>query len=112
MASTPVRDQLRKAQFLDGLTESALHQLSKLGASVTYECDAVLSEEGARRTFMAILASGAVAIEKTVQGKPVRLVTLGAGEALGEGLLLDNSPHGTSARAVQRTDAYVITADQ
>ena len=111
-ATAPVRDQLRKAQFLDGLTESALHQLSRLVAPTTYECDAVLFEEGAARTFLAILATGAVAIEKMVQGRPVRLVTLGAGEALGEGLLPDDSPHGTSARAVQRTEAFVLTADQ
>jgi aspartate ammonia-lyase len=114
-AATPspsVREQLRKAQFLEHVNESALHQLSRIVTSVTYEGDAVLFEEGAPRRFMAILASGAVAIEKSVQGRPVRLVTLGAGEALGEGLLLDDSPHGTSARAVQRTDAFVVTAEQ
>src|SRR5919197_2856836 len=111
-ATLSIRDHLRRAQFLEGLTESALHQLSRLVSPVSYECDAILFEEGSPRRFLAILGSGAVAIEKTVQGRPVRLVTLGAGEALGEGLLLDNSPHGTSARAVQRTDAFVLTADQ
>src|SRR5690242_20776000 len=109
-ASTTTRDQLRLAQFLEGLTESALHQLSRLVTPRTFECDAMLFEEGAPRTFLAILGSGAIAIEKTVQGRPVRLVTLGAGEAIGEGLLLDDSPHGTSARAVQRTEAFVLTA--
>src|SRR5262249_38275564 len=39
------------------------------------------------------------------------LVTLGAGQAVGEGLLLDESPHGTSARALQRTEAFIVTAD-
>ena len=113
MAASPTtRDQLRQAQFLEGLTESALHQLSRLVAPRMYECDAMLFEEGAPRTFLAILGSGAIAIEKTVQGRPVRLVTLGAGEAIGEGLLLDDSPHGTSARAVQRTEAFVLTAPQ
>ena len=55
---------------------------------------------------MAIIESGAVAIEKGQNARPVRLVTLGAGEAVGEGLLLDDSPHGTSARALQRTEAF------
>jgi aspartate ammonia-lyase len=107
-----VRDQLRQAEFLAGLTESALHQLSRLVTSHVYECDAMLFEEGAPRTFLAIIATGAIAIEKTVRGRPVRLVTLGPGEALGEGLLLDDSRHGTSARAVQRTEAFVLRADQ
>ena len=107
-----VRDQLRQAQFLEGLTESALHQLARLVTHRVFECDAVLFNEGAPRTFLAVLASGAVAIEKTVQARPVRLVTLGAGEALGEGLLLDASAHGTSARALQRTEAFLLSAEQ
>src|SRR5690242_331543 len=111
-ASTTTRDQLRLAQFLEGLTESALHQLSRIASGRSFECDEMLFSEGAPRTFFAVIASGAVAIEKTMQGRPVRLVTLGAGEALGEGLLLDDSPHGTSARAVQRTEAFVITSEQ
>jgi aspartate ammonia-lyase len=106
-----VRADLRKSRFLDGITESALHQLSKLVTRTTFEADALLFAEGSAREFMAILTSGAVAIEKHSNGRPVRLVTLGPGEAIGEGLLLDDSPHGTSARSLQRTEALVITAE-
>jgi aspartate ammonia-lyase len=110
--SVTTRDRLRQAEFLEGITDSALHQLSKLVQLVTYECDDVLFKEGEAREFMAILATGAVAIEKGGSGRPIRLVTLGAGQAVGEGLLLDESPHGTSARAVQRTEAFILTAEQ
>jgi aspartate ammonia-lyase len=110
--SASLRDRLRQTDFLNGLTDSSLHQLAKLVTSSTYECDDMLFEEGAARTFMAIIASGAVAIEKGRNARPVRLVTLGAGEAVGEGLLLDESPHGTSARALQHTEAFVVTAEQ
>jgi aspartate ammonia-lyase len=109
--SATVRDQLRKAHFLEGLTESSLHQLSKLVQPRTYETDQILFQEGAPRQFMAILTAGAVAIEKGVSPQPVRLVTLGVGEAVGEGVLLDDSKHGTSARALERTEAFVITKD-
>jgi aspartate ammonia-lyase len=108
---TAVRDDLRKSRFLSGITESALHQLGKLVTRATFEPDAVLFAEGSAREFMAIVTSGAVAIEKHSKGKSVRLVTLGPGEAIGEGLLLDDTPHGTSARALQRTEALVITAE-
>jgi aspartate ammonia-lyase len=111
MSAASLRDRLRQTEFFDGLTDSALHQLAKLVTCSTYECDEVLFEEGAARTFMAIIASGSVAIEKGVTTRPVRLVTLGAGQAVGEGLLLDESPHGTSARALQRTEAFIVTAD-
>ena len=112
MTAPAVRDRLRQAQFLEGVTDSALHQLAKLVTPATYECDDVLFEEGAPRTFLAIIVSGAVAIEKGLNGRPVRLVTLDAGQAVGEGLLLDDLPHGTSARALQHTEAYLLNADQ
>jgi len=106
-----IRDRLRSAEFLEGVTDSAIHALAKVVSPVTYECDDILFEEGSPRDAMAIIISGAVAIEKGLNGRPVRLVTLGAGQAVGEGLLLDDLPHGTSARAIQKTEAYVLTAD-
>jgi aspartate ammonia-lyase len=112
MSSSATRDALRRTQFLEGLTDSALHQLAQLVDTATYECDAMLFEEGSPRDFLAVIVSGAVAIEKGVSGRPMRLVTLGAGQAIGEGLLLDELPHGTSARAVQKTEAFVLTAEQ
>jgi aspartate ammonia-lyase len=110
--SATVREQLRQAHFLEGVTESSLHQLAKLVQLKTYETGDTLFTEGAQRQFMAIITSGAIAIEKGVNGPPVRLVTLGAGEAVGEGVLLDDSKHGTSARALERTNAFLITKAQ
>ena len=112
MSTTTIRDRLRALPFLDGLTDSAYHQLARLVTSVQYDTDDVLFEEGAPRSFLALVVSGAVAIEKQMNGRPIRLVTLGAGEAVGEGLLLDDSKHGTSARALQSTDAYVLKAEK
>jgi aspartate ammonia-lyase len=109
MNTAAIREQLKAMPFLEGLTETAIHQLARLVAPVSYAGDQQLFEEGDPRDFAALIVSGAVAIEKMVNGRPVRLVTLGAGEAVGEGLLLDDTPHGTSARAVLPTTAYVIT---
>jgi len=110
--SAEVRDRLRSVDFLEGVTDTAIHALAKAVAPVVYECDDVLFEEGSPRSAMAIIVSGAVAIEKGSNGRPVRLVTLGPGQAVGEGLLLDDLPHGTSARAIQKTEAYVLTGDK
>ena len=111
MASSD-RDTLRSLRFLDGLTDTAVHQLSRLVQEVDYECDTLLFEEGAPRGLMALIVSGAVAIEKGKNTRPVRLATLGAGEAVGEGLLLDDSTHGTSARAIVNTKVYLLTKAQ
>ena len=112
MSKTAIRDQLRAIPFLDGLTDSAYHQLSGLVTPVRFECDELLFEEGAPRAFLAMLTSGTVAIEKQMNGRPIRLVTFGVGEAVGEGLLLDDSKHGTSARALQNTEALVLRAEK
>jgi aspartate ammonia-lyase len=109
---TAIRDQLRGISFLEGLTDSAYHQLARLVTPVKYKADEILFEEGAPRSFLAMVVSGAVAIEKQMNSRPIRLVTLGAGEAVGEGLLLDDSKHGTSARALQTTVALTLRADK
>jgi aspartate ammonia-lyase len=110
--TTALREQLRALSFLDGLTDTAIHQLSQLVRPAEYECDAVLFTEGSERKLLALVVSGAVAIEKQLNGRPIRLATLGAGEAVGEGLLLDDSTHGTSARALTDTSVLVVSREQ
>jgi len=67
--SASVRDRLRRTQFLEGLTDSALHQLAKLVTDVTYEPQTVIFEEGSPREFLAIIVSGAVAVEKGLNSR-------------------------------------------
>jgi aspartate ammonia-lyase len=112
MNSAIIRDRLRATRFLEGLTDTAIHQLARIVTHASFESDQLLFEEGAPREFVAILTAGAVAIEKRLNGRPVRLVTLGPGESVGEGLLLDETPHGTSARTLQTTEAFVLTLDR
>ncbi len=107
-----IRDQLHALEFLDGLTDTAIHQLSQLVRTVEYANDEMLFEEGEPRELLAILVTGAVAIEKRMNGRPVRLATLGAGEPVGEGLLLDSTEHGTGARAITATKAFVLSREQ
>jgi aspartate ammonia-lyase len=109
---TEIRDQLRALSFLNDITDTSIHQLSRLVTPVDYACDALLFAEGDERRLMALVVTGAVAIEKGRATRPVRLATLGAGEAVGEGLLLDDSTHGTTARAIVNTRALVLSRDQ
>src|SRR3954464_7272741 len=110
--STTIREQLRTLSFLDGLTDTALHQLSRLVKPAEDECDALLFTQGSERKLPPIVVSGAVAIEKQINGRPIRLATLGAGEGVGEGLLLDDSMHGTTARALTDTSVLEISREQ
>ena len=112
MNSSTIREHLRETRFLTGLTDTAIHQLAKLVTKVSYAGNQVIFEEGAPREVAVIIHTGAVAIEKNVNGRPVRLVTLGPGDSVGEGLLLDETPHGTTARTLSPTDAYVLTRER
>ena len=104
-----IADWLRSASFLDGLTDAHLWKLSRHVTPHELVPDATIFQEGEERQRLAILVSGAVAIEKSADGRTTRLVTLGPGEAVGEGLLLDDSTHGTTARVIMPGVAVLLT---
>jgi aspartate ammonia-lyase len=109
--STAIREQLRTLSFVEGLTDTALHQLSHLLQPAEYACDELLYSRGEERRIMAIVVNGAVAIEKPLNGRPIRVATLGAGEAVGEGLLLNDTTHGTTARALTDTSVLLLSRE-
>ncbi len=107
-----VRAQLREITFLAGLTDGDYHYLSSHIDQATYASDETVFVEGEKRALFALIIEGAVAIEKSAGGSPVRLATFGPGEAIGEGLLLDDDRHGTTARTLQTTQALLLRLPQ
>jgi aspartate ammonia-lyase len=107
-----VRAQLREIAFLAGLTDGDYHYLSSHIDPVTYACDETIFQEGTARSLFALITDGSVAIEKHAGGTPLRLATFGAGQAIGEGLLLDDDIHGTTARTLETTKALVLRLPQ
>ena len=107
------RAQLRAIPFLDGLTDTDYHALASRVSPMTFTNGETLFEEGAERQRLYLLVAGSVTVEKRggaagTGGQSVRLATLGAGEAIGEGLLLDETIHGTTCRALEQTEALVL----
>ena len=107
-----IADALRATSFLEGFTDAHLWKLSRHVTPLSLVPDETIFSEGEARQRFAILMSGAVAIEKSSDGRTTRLVTLGAGEAVGEGLLLDDSAHGTTARVIMPGIAMVLARPQ
>ncbi|MGI9077620.1 MAG: cyclic nucleotide-binding domain-containing protein, partial [Gemmatimonadaceae bacterium] len=81
--------ELRAFPFFANFPEENLWHLAKRMRSATFETGGILFREGEPRKLFGILTSGSVAIEKGPEGRAEQLATLGIGEALGEGLLLD-----------------------
>ncbi len=103
-------DRLRGTAFLHGLPESYTWRLGRAVTLQRYAPGETLFEEGQERRIFAVLLEGTVSIEKAGEGRAVRLGTLGAGEGVGEGLLLgDTGVHGTTARALDAIEAAVMT---
>jgi hypothetical protein len=82
-----IAELLRATSFLEDFTDAHLWKLSRHVTPVELAQDDEAFHEGEPRRKLAILISGAVAIGKHGDGRTTRLVTLGPGEAVGEGLL-------------------------
>ncbi|HEX6965158.1 MAG TPA: aspartate ammonia-lyase [Gemmatimonadaceae bacterium] len=112
MPSDTLADELRRFPFFRDFGDDNLWYLARHMRASAFEPDQILFREGEPRRFFAILTSGSVAIEKGEDGGTKRLATLGRGEALGEGILLDESPHGTTARTLEPTTLASISAEE
>ncbi|MEJ7809635.1 MAG: aspartate ammonia-lyase [Gemmatimonadaceae bacterium] len=110
-SSTIAVGDLRAFPFFAGFPDENLWHLARRMRIASHGGDHVLFHDGDVRQLFAIVLAGSVAIEKGLDGRPERLATLGAGEALGEGILLDDSPHGTSARTLEPTTFAYLLAD-
>jgi aspartate ammonia-lyase len=112
-STSALADRLRGTAFLHGLPDSYFWRLARAVTTERYAPGDRLFGEGDERRLFAILLDGAVAIERTADGRPVRLSTLGAGEGVGEGLLLGESgKHGATALVLSPVDAAVMTRPQ
>jgi aspartate ammonia-lyase len=111
-AAAHIRVQLKSTAFFAGLTDGDLHHLSNHISQSSFAAEDVVFHEGAARQMLLAIIRGAVSIEKGVGASQVTLATFGAGECVGEGLLLDDSVHGTSCRVLEATEALVLSREK
>ncbi len=101
--------QLKALQFVAGLPDAQLWRLAQAVEPHSFATDDVFFHEGDERAMFALVVTGGIAIEKTAGGRTTRLVTMGPGEAIGEGILLDDTRHGTTARAVIAGELLILS---
>ncbi|MHB1225690.1 MAG: aspartate ammonia-lyase [Gemmatimonadaceae bacterium] len=112
MSNHPTADQLAGLHFLAGIESAQLERLAAVGEIVTYDGDAVVFAEGDPRRFLQVVTEGSVAIEHALNGRSMRLATFGAGDAVGEGVLLEDELHGSTARTLKRSTLVRFPTDQ
>ena len=88
------------------LTPEQRAQLEALGTARSYAQGAYIFHESQPRRVFGVVQRGKIAIQKGLRGHPKVLTVLGAGDSYGEGSLLDDYPHSTSALVLE--DAAVL----
>ncbi len=96
-------DLLRKHTLTRSLTEEELRFLSSLARTAEYAPGTFIFRESQPRRLLGILIGGRVALQKGLRGQPRVLAVLGPGDSYGEGSLLDDYPHSTSALVLDPT---------
>ncbi len=104
----PLQDQLKATPFFAGFADTLLWNLAKTGNPTTLAEGETLFAEGDVRSFFGVILTGAIAIEKSHGGGRQRLATLGAGEVVGENILLDDTHHGTTGVALATTELVLF----
>ena len=104
MPAPAAPNPLRDLPFFSGLPDTLLWHLGKATGRRQLAKGDLLFKEGDEREVFAVIVSGAVMIEQHLDGATVELGALGKGEVIGEGILLEENHHATSARATEPTE--------
>lgn len=103
---------LKKIELFRGLNEDEFKGLAKSVKERRYKVGDLLFRENGPREDIFIIYDGAVELFKSnPYGVEVRLTLFGKGDFLGEGSWANDSPHSTSARALEDTTVYAISSD-
>ncbi|HSL71570.1 MAG TPA: cyclic nucleotide-binding domain-containing protein, partial [Longimicrobiales bacterium] len=98
-----IDDLLRSHTLTRALAEPDLARLVAIAQVNEYEAGAFVFRESQPRRVLGIVTSGRIAIQKGRRGQPKVLGVLGAGDSYGEGSVLDEYPHSTTAVVLEPT---------
>jgi len=112
METALIKEFIKKIELFKGLSIDELQILSENMSLRVFDTGTLLFSENNPRTDFFIIQDGEVELfKKTVFGEEKRLCFFSKYDFLGEGSLMDDSPHSTSARAVIKTTVLVINID-
>ncbi len=104
-----INDFLNRIELFKGLTPDEFELLSENIKIRNIASGDLLFTENTRRTGIFMIYDGEVKLfKKTVFGDEKHLAVFGKYDFIGEGSLMEDSPHSTSARASSETTAFII----
>ncbi|MCF8228418.1 MAG: aspartate ammonia-lyase [Bacteroidales bacterium] len=109
MKDAGIVEFIKKIELFRGLSENGLETVVANITEKNMEQGEFLFSEGAPRQNIYIIENGEVELfKKTPYGEENRLALFSEGDFLGEGSLMDDSPHSTSARTTLPTKALIV----
>ncbi len=112
MTSKLTESFINRIELFKDLDPDECRLLRERAEARSYEPDALLFAENSQRKNLFIIEEGEVELFKTTpQGEETRLSFFRAFDFLGEGALMDDYPHSTSARALLATRAFLFSRE-
>ncbi|HEX2166486.1 MAG TPA: aspartate ammonia-lyase [Longimicrobiales bacterium] len=102
---------LRAHPLARELSADDLDYLAGHSRTIGYLRDTFIFHESQPRRFWGMLLKGRVSLLKGPRGRPQVLYTMGPGDSFGEGSLLDDYPHSTSALVMESAEILEIPRD-
>jgi aspartate ammonia-lyase len=103
---------IKNIELFRGLNETEINTIAEKAEVVNYAKEDILFAENTSRTFIFLIVSGKVELYKTTAFGEEQIITyFGKLDFLGEGSLMEDSPHSTSARAVEDTVALTLSKE-
>ncbi len=102
-------DTIAAAAKRIGIATEELAAVVQQGSAVSYGAGDYLFHESTPRTWLGIVLDGEVEIERGTQARTVTLATIVPGAVFSEGVMLDDSPHASSAVTRQGTRVWQIS---
>jgi len=112
MEKTQIIDFIKNIELFRGCSDNGFQIIADNISKASFDINEFLFTEGSPRKCIYIIYQGEVELfKKTVYGEEKRLTLFTKGDFLGEGSLMDDSPHSTSARTTLKTTALGLTTD-
>jgi len=109
MSIKNIEDFLSKVELFNNLSDKEIKQIAERFETINFKKGDIVFKENNDRKSIYLIYSGTVELVKTTPfGEEKRLVIFQKYDFMGEGALLDNSPHSTTARALEDTVAFCL----
>ncbi len=112
MENSKLKSFLKKIELFQNLNDDELQEIISIINKKDFEKDEILFEEHFERKNIYIIKSGGVELfKKSAFGAITHITQFQKFDFIGEGAVVDDSPHSTSAKVLCKSEIYIIPAD-